>query len=365
MHGFSPCLLVPSPAGRYRVTHRTRSGALRWNVATPDRQRGPRPKTWAGRIRPRRRTLVRRSNSSFKRESVHSTAEHSKRLRYRKAFRSTWRRRAGHAPISANLFGSSVRLRPYSLAAWRRRARGHARDPRRRSSLQPERINAGPFVPKHAKLSGASASNQPKKQQLLPILPKNIGYCHSIRETAIRTRQAGLSNLSDIASMKNLNPARGWLHGLRIPLFTGNGAVGRRLGLPGSSNRRDDGQGVREDRGSPAHALQRKSPLSALRPLRDRADEMKGLRRVPKAISDPGRGFRSGRRRPFQGRGDRLRGGRCVAVRVNAGSLVPIRSGVAASYPFVACERQQAAPGSLRAPGSPRTPFESRSARLG
>ncbi|MDE0111184.1 MAG: hypothetical protein OXN84_02700, partial [Albidovulum sp.] len=178
-------------------------------------------------------------------------------------------------------------------------------------------------------------------------------------------RQAGLADHWDIASMKNLNPARGWLLGLRMPPFAGNGAVGRRLGLPGSSNRRDEGQGDREDRVSPAHPLKRESSLSALRPLRDRADKRNGLRRIPEAISDPGRGFRSGRRRPFQGRGDRLRGGRCVAVRVNAGSLALTRSGVAASYPFAARERQQAAPRSLRAPGSPRTPFESRSARLG
>ena len=53
-------------------------------------------------------------------------------------------------------------------------------------------------------------------EQLLHALLIHFGCGYSLRETSVRIRQAGISNLSDVALMKRLRKSKEWLHSLCV-----------------------------------------------------------------------------------------------------------------------------------------------------
>ena len=68
----------------------------------------------------------------------------------------------------------------------------------------------------------------------LRVLLLHLGCGHSLRETAVRAREAGLADLSDVALLKRLRKSSAWLHGLCVLLFRERGlaraaAAGRRV----------------------------------------------------------------------------------------------------------------------------------------
>ena len=58
---------------------------------------------------------------------------------------------------------------------------------------------------------------------LLRVLLLHLGCGHSLRETVVRARQAGLADLSDVALMKRLRKSRRWLHALCVSLLREQG----------------------------------------------------------------------------------------------------------------------------------------------
>ena len=60
---------------------------------------------------------------------------------------------------------------------------------------------------------------------LLRVLLMHLGCGHSLRETVVRARQAGLADLSDVALMKRLHKSRDWLHALCVALFEERGVA--------------------------------------------------------------------------------------------------------------------------------------------
>ncbi len=56
-------------------------------------------------------------------------------------------------------------------------------------------------------------------ENLLRVLLLHLGCGHSLRETAVRARRAGLADLSSVALMKRLAKAGPWLHSLCRALF--------------------------------------------------------------------------------------------------------------------------------------------------
>ena len=60
-------------------------------------------------------------------------------------------------------------------------------------------------------------------ENLLRVLLMHLGCGYSLRETAVRARQAGLAELSDVALMKRLRQARGWFQALCVELFREQG----------------------------------------------------------------------------------------------------------------------------------------------
>lgn len=59
----------------------------------------------------------------------------------------------------------------------------------------------------------------------LRVLPMHSGCGHSLRETAVRARQAGLADLSDAALTKRLRKSEAWLQALCRALFGERGAA--------------------------------------------------------------------------------------------------------------------------------------------
>ncbi len=53
-------------------------------------------------------------------------------------------------------------------------------------------------------------------EQLLHALLIHFGCGYSLRETSVRIRQAGISNLSDVALLKRLKKSKEWLHSLCV-----------------------------------------------------------------------------------------------------------------------------------------------------
>ena len=60
-------------------------------------------------------------------------------------------------------------------------------------------------------------------ENLLRTLLLHLGCGHSLRETVLRARQAGLADLSDVALLKRLRKSRDWLHALCAELFREHG----------------------------------------------------------------------------------------------------------------------------------------------
>ena len=62
-------------------------------------------------------------------------------------------------------------------------------------------------------------------ENLLRVLLLHLGCGHSLRETAVRARRAGLADLSSAALMKRLAKAGPWLHSLCRALFEERGGA--------------------------------------------------------------------------------------------------------------------------------------------
>jgi hypothetical protein len=58
---------------------------------------------------------------------------------------------------------------------------------------------------------------------LLRALLLHVGKGYSLRETAVRAKAAGIAEVSDVALMKRLRKAEGWLHGLCVSLLEESG----------------------------------------------------------------------------------------------------------------------------------------------
>ena len=65
-------------------------------------------------------------------------------------------------------------------------------------------------------------------ESVLRVLLIHLGCGHSLRETVVRAREAGLADLSDVALMKRLRKSKAWLRALCLSLF-------RELGVAVSS----------------------------------------------------------------------------------------------------------------------------------
>ena len=78
----------------------------------------------------------------------------------------------------------------------------------------------------------------------LRVLLLHLGCGHSLRETAVRARQAGLADLSDVALLKRLRKSSDWLHGLCVALFRERGMAPAQA--PGPRLRAVDATTVRE-----------------------------------------------------------------------------------------------------------------------
>ena len=66
-------------------------------------------------------------------------------------------------------------------------------------------------------------SKDKSADSLLRVLLLHLGCGHSLRETVVRARQAGLADLSDVALMKRLRKSRPWLHALCVSLMREQG----------------------------------------------------------------------------------------------------------------------------------------------
>ena len=60
-------------------------------------------------------------------------------------------------------------------------------------------------------------------EQLLRALLIHFGCGYSLRETSVRIRQAGISDLSDVALLKRLRKSKNWLHSLCLSLLSETG----------------------------------------------------------------------------------------------------------------------------------------------
>ena len=60
-------------------------------------------------------------------------------------------------------------------------------------------------------------------ENLLRVLLLHLGCGHSLRETVVRARKAGLAELSSVALWKRLKKSRGWLQALCLELFRERG----------------------------------------------------------------------------------------------------------------------------------------------
>jgi hypothetical protein len=78
---------------------------------------------------------------------------------------------------------------------------------------------------RQAVLSGACERLRgfPSASNLLRTLLLHVGNGYSLRETAVRAKAAGVAEVSDVALMKRLRSAEGWLHGLCVSLLEESG----------------------------------------------------------------------------------------------------------------------------------------------
>ena len=81
-------------------------------------------------------------------------------------------------------------------------------------------------------------------EAVLRVLLLHLGCGHSLRETVVRAREAGLAELSDVALLKRLRKSSDWLHGLCVALFRERGMA--QAAAPGLRVRAFDATTVRE-----------------------------------------------------------------------------------------------------------------------
>ena len=81
-------------------------------------------------------------------------------------------------------------------------------------------------------------------ETVLRVLLLHLGCGHSLRETVVRARKAGLAQLSDVALLKRLRKSSDWLHGLCVALFRERGLA--QAAEPGLRVRAFDATTVRE-----------------------------------------------------------------------------------------------------------------------
>src|SRR5712664_3213534 len=76
-----------------------------------------------------------------------------------------------------------------------------------------------------AVLSGASERLRgfATTSDLLRTLLLHVDKGYSLRETVVKAKAAGIAKVSDVALMKRLRKAEGWLHGLCVALMKESG----------------------------------------------------------------------------------------------------------------------------------------------
>ena len=142
---------------------------------------------------------------------------------------------------------------------------------------------------------------------LLRVLLMHLACGHSLRETVVRARQAGLADLSDVALMKRLRKSRDWL---RCPLHRAVRASAA-LTCPSRTDSRFGAfdatvrEGAGEDRLALACPLQCPPAIADLRLLPYHGGVRCRNRRVLCAVPGSSRGLRARRPRLFHGTGDR------------------------------------------------------------
>jgi len=62
-------------------------------------------------------------------------------------------------------------------------------------------------------------------ENLLRTLLIHLGCGHSLRETAVRAREAGIADLSDVALLKRLRKSKDWLYAMCVALFQERGVA--------------------------------------------------------------------------------------------------------------------------------------------
>ena len=62
-------------------------------------------------------------------------------------------------------------------------------------------------------------------ENLLRTLLIHFGCGHSLRETVVRAREAGIADLSDVALLKRLRKSKGWLYTMCVALFQERGVA--------------------------------------------------------------------------------------------------------------------------------------------
>ena len=62
-------------------------------------------------------------------------------------------------------------------------------------------------------------------ENLLRTLLIHLGCGHSLRETSVRAREAGIADLSDVALLKRLRKSKGWLYAMCVALFQERGVA--------------------------------------------------------------------------------------------------------------------------------------------
>ncbi len=60
-------------------------------------------------------------------------------------------------------------------------------------------------------------------ENLLRTLLIHLGCGHSLRETVVRAKEAGIADLSDVALLKRLRKSKNWLYAMCVALFQERG----------------------------------------------------------------------------------------------------------------------------------------------
>ena len=130
---------------------------------------------------------------------------------------------------------------------------------------------------------------------LLRTLLLHLGCGHSLRETAVRARQAHLADLSDVAAVEAAEEVQGLAARAVCPSVRRAGPRSRPGGrVPGAGGGCDDGEGNGPERVDVAAALQRGPAVADVRLLQADACRGAGHRRILGAVPGPCRRPRAG-----------------------------------------------------------------------